>query len=111
MAKKKRAERRAGQLVIIGGAEDREEESEVLREFVRLAGGARGRLVIISVASDAPKEDAGIYETTFRRLGVRQASALDLRSRAEANDDEAVAAINAATGVFFTGGNQLRITR
>jgi cyanophycinase len=110
MAKKK-AERRAGALVIIGGAEDREEESEVLREFVRLAGGARSRLAIISVASDAPQEVAGIYETTFRRLGARQASALDVRSRAEANDDDAVAAIEAATGVFFTGGNQLRITR
>jgi len=110
MAKKK-AERRAGALVIIGGAEDREDEAEVLREFVRLAGGARSRLAIISVASDAPQEVAGIYETTFRRLGARQASALDVRSRAEANDDDAVAAIEAATGVFFTGGNQLRITR
>lgn len=111
MAKKKRAERRAGQLVIIGGAEDREEESEILREFARLAGGARARLVIISVASDAPREVAQIYEKTFRRLGVRQVRALDLRSRAEANDAEAVEAIDAATGVFFTGGNQLRITR
>src|SRR5918998_5887611 len=59
----------------------------------------------------AGQEVAAIYETTFRRLGVRQASALDLRSRAEANDAEAVAAVDAATGVFFTGGNQLRITR
>ncbi|MET0626467.1 MAG: cyanophycinase [Pyrinomonadaceae bacterium] len=111
MAKKKKDESRAGQLVIIGGAEDREEESEILREFARLAGGARARLVIISVASDAPREVAQIYERTFRRLGVRHANALDLRSRAEANDAEAVAAIDAATGVFFTGGNQLRITR
>jgi cyanophycinase len=111
MAKKKKAERRAGQLVIIGGAEDREGGCEILREFARLAGGARARLAIISVASDAPREVAQIYETTFRRLGVRNASALDLRSRAEANDDEAVGTIEAATGVFFTGGNQLRITR
>ena len=110
MAKKK-VERRRGQLVIIGGAEDREEESEVLAEFVRLAGGGRSRLVIISVASDAPQEVAGLYEKTFRRLGAKQARALDLRGRADANSDEAVGAIGGATGVFFTGGNQLRITR
>jgi cyanophycinase len=111
MAKKRRAERGAGQLVIIGGAEDREEDCEILREFVRLSGGARARLVIISVASNAPAEVAGVYEKTFRRLGARQARALDVAGRADANGDEAVAAIASATGVFFTGGNQLRITR
>jgi cyanophycinase len=111
MAKKKKVERRAGPLVIIGGAEDREEDCEVLREFVRLAGGARSRLVIISVASDAPREVAGLYDKTFRRLGSRQVRALEVTARADANGDEAVAAIDAATGVFFTGGNQLRITR
>ncbi|HEX8503147.1 MAG TPA: cyanophycinase [Pyrinomonadaceae bacterium] len=111
MAKRKKVEGRAGPLVIIGGAEDREGGCEVLSEFVRLAGGARARLVIISAASDAPQEVSALYEQTFRRLGARQASALDVRSRAEANDDEAVAAIASATGVFFTGGNQLRITR
>jgi cyanophycinase len=110
MAKKK-AERRAGQLVIIGGAEDKDEECGVLREFVRLAGGWRARLVIISVASDAPAEVAGIYEKTFRRLGVRQVRALEVAGRADANGEGAVVAIEAATGVFFTGGNQLRITR
>ncbi|HEX8149692.1 MAG TPA: Mur ligase family protein [Pyrinomonadaceae bacterium] len=55
---KRRAERRPGQLVVIGGAEDREEGCEVLREFVRLAGGkivemlfpeGDGRVPLISV--------------------------------------------------------------
>jgi cyanophycinase len=110
MAKRK-AERRAGRLVIIGGAEDREGECEILREFVRLAGGRRARLVIISVASDAPQEVAGVYEKTFRALGARRVRALDIAGRADANGDEAVAAVESASGVFFTGGNQLRITR
>ncbi|HJQ33828.1 MAG TPA: cyanophycinase [Pyrinomonadaceae bacterium] len=108
---KRKVERRAGPLVIIGGAEDREEERGILREFVRLAGGKRARLVIISVASDAPREVGQIYEKTFRALGVRQVRALDMAGRSDANGEEAVAAVNTATGVFFTGGNQLRITR
>ncbi|HEX8338079.1 MAG TPA: hypothetical protein VF621_15275 [Pyrinomonadaceae bacterium] len=51
MAKRK-VERRAGPPVAIRGAEDREESCEVLREFLRLAGGGRARLAIVSVASD-----------------------------------------------------------
>ncbi|HVF43869.1 MAG TPA: cyanophycinase [Pyrinomonadaceae bacterium] len=111
MSKGKKAEARAGRLVIIGGAEDRGGKSEVLREFVRLAGGARARVCIISVASEAPEEVAGVYEGTFKRLGVRDVRALDVKGRADANADPASAAVREATGVFFTGGNQLRITR
>jgi cyanophycinase len=111
MVKKKKAGARSGPLVIIGGAEEREGDCEILREFARLAGGARARLVIISVASDAPEEIAAIYASTFRRLGLRAVRALDIAGRADANADAAVKAIRDATGVFFTGGNQLRITR
>jgi|SRR5947209_7829483 len=109
MAKKR--ERRAGRLVVIGGAEDREGRSEILREFVRFAGGAGARLVVISAASDSPKEVAALYVKTFRRLGARKVCALDVAAREDANGDAALGAINQATGVFFTGGNQLRITR
>lgn len=108
---KRKVEGRRGPLVVIGGAEDREEECEVLGEFVRLAGGKRARLAIISVASDVPKELDDLYERAFRRLGARDAHALDIRTRGDANGEEALLSIGWATGVFFTGGNQLRITR
>jgi cyanophycinase len=101
----------AGELIIIGGAEEREGRSEILSEFVRLAGGAHARVVVISVASEVPTEVAPLYVDIFRRLGVEQVRALDICSRQEANAAEAAAAVCDATGVFFTGGNQLRITR
>ena len=96
----------AGPLVVIGGAEDREESCEVLREFVRLAGGARARIAIISVASDVPKELDDLYEQTFRRLGAREVHALDIRTRGDANGEEAMLSIGWATGFFFTGGTK-----
>src|ERR687894_994796 len=108
---KRKAERRPGQLVIVGGAEDREEECDILREFVRLAGGKRARVAIISVASDVPKELDGLYEQTFRRLGAPEVHALDVRTRGDANGEEAMLSIGWATGVFFPGGNQLPLTR
>ncbi|HEV3468779.1 MAG TPA: cyanophycinase [Pyrinomonadaceae bacterium] len=110
MARKKAA-RPGGELVIIGGAEDRQGESEILREFVRLAGGGRARLVVVSGASEAPAEVGTAYVGAFRRLGVGDVRALGLSGRADANGREAVEAVRAATGVFFTGGNQLRLTR
>jgi cyanophycinase len=101
----------AGELVIIGGAEEREGRSEILSEFVRLAGGPRARLVVISVASEAPSEIVPLYVKLFGRLGVEAVRPLDINNRRQANSAEAEAAIHDATGVFFTGGNQLRITR
>ena len=101
----------AGPLVIIGGAEDRRGESKILRAFVELAGAEAARLVVVSVASSAPVEVAGEYTETFRRLGAADAQALHISARPDANKARALRAVEEATGVFFTGGDQLRITQ
>ena len=59
-----------GQVVVIGGAEDREGEAGILREFVSLAGGERARIGIIAVASENASEVAASYAEVFRRLGA-----------------------------------------
>jgi cyanophycinase len=100
----------AGPLVIVGGAEDREEECRILREFVVLAGGARARVVVVTVASERPAEVGPVYVELFRRLGVRQVQEFHVTSRDQANEPGAEEVIRQATGVFFTGGDQLRIT-
>jgi cyanophycinase len=100
-----------GQVVIIGGAEDREGKAEILREFVRLAGGGRARISIIAAASESASEVAASYAEVFLRLGAAEAHDLKIDGRKDADSAEAVAAVERATGVFFTGGNQVRITR
>ena len=99
-----------GRLMMIGGAEDRQGKRQLLREFVRLAGAEEARIVIIAVASQAPCEVASVYQKAFRSLGASEACALDVRVREDAGRAEALQAIEQATGVFFTGGNQLRLT-
>lgn len=101
--------RKPGPLVLIGGAEDRTGEARVLREFVRLAGGAKARLVVVTVATELPEEVGGEYLATFRRLGCKEALRLDIPTRSHAHDPAVAARLEAATGVFFTGGSQLRI--
>jgi cyanophycinase len=96
-------------LLIVGGAERRTPGDEViLRRMVELAGGADARISVIATASRYPRELEDEYVRAFTGLGA-DAEAVRIDTREEANDDAAVAAVANATGVFFTGGDQLRI--
>jgi cyanophycinase len=99
-----------GQLVIIGGAEDKEGDCTILREFVRRAGGLQARIVVMTVATGLPGEVGEQYLNIFERLGVEDVRVVDTARRENADDPQAIEAIKKATGVFFTGGNQARIT-
>lgn len=98
------------QLVIIGGAEDRKDECKVLREFVRLAGGLQANIVVMTAATDLPREVGDDYIRAFERLGVEAIRIVDTVTRADASSSSALEAIRDATGIFFTGGDQARIT-
>ena len=99
-----------GQLVVIGGAESRREQSIILAEFVRRAGGAAARIVVFPIASQTPIQTGGKYQDIFGRLGVEEVEVAQIASRADANSEPVLAAVEAASGVFFTGGDQRRIT-
>lgn len=97
-------------LVIIGGAEDREGDCQILREFVRRAGGLQARIVVMTVATGLPGEVGEQYMNIFERLGVADVRVVDTARREDASDPRALELVRNATGVFFTGGNQARIT-
>jgi cyanophycinase len=100
-----------GKLLVIGGAESHDAgDDAILERFVLLAGGADAHLVVIATASEAPAEREQEYAEVFHRLGAQRVTPLRLQSREDANGDLAVTAVGRATGVFFTGGDQLRIT-
>jgi cyanophycinase len=100
-----------GPFLLIGGAEDREGECLILREFVRLAGGDRASIVVITTATRLPGEVGEAYRRVFLRLGAREVSPVHLDSREKAGDLRHAAILQRATGIFFTGGDQLRIAR
>ena len=99
-----------GRLMAIGGEEDKTGECRILKEFARLAGGEKAELALITAATESPEETAAEYKTVFRRLGVKQVKHLRIAERADAMKPESVEAIEKATGIFFTGGDQLHIT-
>ena len=98
------------QLVIIGGAEDKEGDCTILREFVRRSGGINARIVVMTVATELPREVGDDYTRVFERLGVEEVRIVDTVERDDASSPTYLEAIEKATGVFFTGGNQARIT-
>jgi cyanophycinase len=99
-----------GNLVIIGGAEDKYGDSRILEETVNIMGGEDARVGIFTTATQHPEEVGEEYRNVFLRLGVRDTDILNINSREEANLDENVRRVRDASGLFFTGGDQLRIT-
>jgi cyanophycinase len=99
-----------GTLMAIGGGEIKKGDAPLLKEFVKLARGPKARVVVMTAATDHPEEVAAEYIDAFKALGVDDVSAVDVSARADAEDPEALELIKKATGLFFTGGDQLHIT-
>lgn len=98
-----------GWIIPIGGAEEKEDDPRILQRFVALCGGVNANIAVIPTASRLA--DTGIrYEKIFRELGASEAVAVDFESRGDCSDPRRLAQLKRATGIFLTGGNQLRIT-
>lgn len=97
-----------GRLLIIGGHEDKDGSKVILRRLAQLIGN--GKLVVATLASEHAGSQWNEYETIMRGVGVRHLHHLEIESRADAESEQAMRVLEGATGVFFTGGDQLRLT-
>jgi cyanophycinase len=98
-----------GTVIVIGGAEDKIRDRVILQRFVALAGGSGAHLAVVGSASSFGVEAAQRYGAIFGDLGVRHIDPVQASTREEANDGPTAAAVRAATGIFLTGGNQLKL--
>lgn len=98
-----------GKLIIIGGAERGDEEQVVLKKVAEELNGGR-RLLIITAASYQPEGTGEEYTRIFHDLGVKDVGVVDIRKREDAEHPDHVDMCEQADGIFFTGGDQLRIT-
>jgi len=99
-----------GPLLAIGGAEDKLGRRTVLSEFVALAGGPQAKIAVVPTASSLGPEIIDVYDALFRRLGAREVVSARPESREEAEDPDLVARLDDVTGIFITGGNQLKLS-
>jgi cyanophycinase len=97
-------------VIIIGGAEDKVRDRVILGRFVALAGGRDAQIAVISTASSLGTEAGERYREIFTELGAADVRPLHAITRAQANDEHAARVVRDASGVFMTGGNQLRLS-
>jgi cyanophycinase len=98
-----------GWIVPIGGAEDKENSPQILRRFVELAGGAEADIVVIPTAS-LQRDTGPRYERLFTEMGAARVASLDFDTRRDADEPGRLERLRQASGIFFTGGNQLRLS-
>ena len=98
-----------GWMIPIGGAEEKDGSTQILSRFIELAGGEDADIVIIPTASML-RNTGTRYERLFSDLGASRVSSLDFDTRRDAEEAGRLERLSQASGVFFTGGNQLRLS-
>lgn len=96
-------------IIAIGGAEDKTGGMTVLKRVLAEAGAASPRVLVITTATGYPEEVAEKYRDAFARLNV----APDIRhitTKAEADTPASVASLKNYDVVFFSGGDQEKLS-
>jgi cyanophycinase len=95
--------------MVIGGAEDKVNECDILTAFFESAGGKMAAIGILPCASQEPSVVGDRYYQIFRRMGAPQVKILDIRDRQECDTEHWLTMLSECTGIFLTGGDQLRL--
>lgn len=96
-------------VLVIGGAEDKIHGRQILHTFFQRSGGTDARIAIIPTASREPAVIGSRYHDIFEEMGAKAIEVIDIREREHGSDVDWQAFIEDCTGVFMTGGDQLRL--
>lgn len=96
-------------IMVIGGAEDKIHGKEILHNFFGRSGATEARIAIIPSASREPAIIGERYLTIFGEMGAKGIEVLDIRDREQCEDALMQSYVENCTGVFMTGGDQLRL--
>ena len=99
-----------GNLIIIGGAEDKLGDKKILKEVAKYINKETGNMLIATVATEYPKETYEKYYEIFKKIGIKNINKLDIVTRKDAFDISNIKLVEECDLLFFTGGDQLRIT-
>ena len=100
--------KKRGFIIPIGGAEGKNRKSAILSRFAKLCGGKEARIMVIPTAS-LLDETGPQYEKLFRSMGAKS-MCVPIEKREDCFDGETIRILEGATGIFITGGNQLRLS-
>jgi cyanophycinase len=96
-------------ILVIGGAEDKVHGREILQTFFNRAGGENAQLAIVPSASREPAIQGERYQRIFEEMGAKTLKVFDIRERHHCEEPQWHSYLEECTGVFMTGGDQLRL--
>jgi cyanophycinase len=96
-------------VMVIGGAEDKVNECSILTTFFQSSGGPLATIGIIPCASQEPSIVGDRYYQIFEKMGAQQVQVLDIRQPNECDEERWLNILENCTGIFVTGGDQLRL--
>ncbi|NJR51861.1 MAG: cyanophycinase [Leptolyngbyaceae cyanobacterium CSU_1_3] len=96
-------------IMVIGGAEDKVHGRNILHSFFERSGGEDARIAILPCASREPAVIGERYHTIFTEMGAKAIEVLNIYDRAQCDDVALQEYVANCTGVFMTGGDQLRL--
>jgi len=99
-----------GRLIAIGGNEDKANELLVLKRVVQEIGKTDYKVGVITTASEDPEQRGKEYHKVFTTLGASRIDIFNIKERVQANDRKSAKTIADLDLIFFTGGDQLRLT-
>ncbi|WP_185897308.1 cyanophycinase [Paenibacillus zeisoli] len=99
-----------GDLLIIGGNEDKENDREILKKFVDISREKNGPIGILTTATEYPEELGDTYRSIFEELGVSETVLFHIDTREKAEDPKTVQQLQNCNALFITGGDQVRLT-
>jgi cyanophycinase len=99
-----------GLLVAVGGNEDKEHDLIILRKIVSLIKIQTVNIEIITTASEIPEEVGEMYYRSFNRIGNTVVRFMHIITREQAEEKQFIERLKNCDVVFFTGGDQLRIS-
>ena len=99
-----------GTLIIIGGHEDKEGDQEILQHVVEQVKRLKGNLVLVTAATHLPEEVVQDYKEVFHHLGITTVDVVDVRTHEDGFKEENIKRLHENSVLFFSGGDQLRIT-
>ncbi|MGL4875296.1 MAG: cyanophycinase [Clostridium sp.] len=97
-------------LIIIGGAEDKKGNKDILKEVCSEINKEKDLLVVMTIASEIQDIVGNDYLKVFKNLGIKNIKIIQIENRDDANKGENIKAIEKSKLIFFTGGDQLRVT-
>src|SRR5688572_8992412 len=114
-----------GKLLIIGGAEDKGPvktppiiklknknyiDFDILGSLIYPDEGGNNRLEVVTTASQQPLQTSKMYIKGFKKMGFANVGHISIDNKEDLKDPEYVERVKAARVVFFSGGDQYRLT-